>query len=55
MKYLIIFENGSMQQIEEITKDDIQSVADGYCDIVKVVEMNFQIMNCDGKWDEVRR
>lgn len=33
--YLIVFEDGSIKQIREITEDDKESCELGYCDIIR--------------------
>lgn len=57
MKYLIVFEDGSFKQYNEISKDDIKMVEDGYCSIIKKDKYkdNFKELNIDGAWEIVKQ
>ena len=37
--YILIMEDGSIYKTDTITKDEYQSVADGYCSIINSVDL----------------
>lgn len=52
MGYLVIFETGDFCRYDDIDDDDIQSVIDGYCDIINLSNMTYY---SEGQWVEIEQ
>lgn len=50
-KYILIFEDQSFKWTKEITDADIQSVADGYMDIIRQSDLKF--LDANGEWENI--
>ena len=53
MKYLIIFEDGTGKQYDDLPEAYQENVADGVIDILRFKDGQFQMIDADGNWQEV--
>lgn len=51
-KYILIFEDQSINWTKEISEADIKNAMDGYFDIIRQSDLKF--LNANGEWEDLK-